>query len=265
MTIHVLIACSKTKSNSASKDLIWNSKTNLETWSKAWSKQSELVPANELYNGRAFKQQLAICQQQKKVRTYILSAGAGLISNINTNLPSYEATFQVNHGPSLKDWHSLPLGGLANLKLNSNDVVVSFAPPQYHRALSNDLHIEKIYSQLIVPSTSPLANKAGTTIPIHPRAKEFFGVADVDLNTAFLKIYFTEGIEGFNSIIAACDTLPPLVERRKVTDEELLELVIQSKHCESLESLVRHLRDCLKVAASKERISAARKLSSKKL
>ena len=265
MTIHVLIACSKTKSIPASKDLIWGSKTNVENWSKAWSKQSELVPASELYNGRAFKQQLAICQQQKKVRTYILSAGAGFISNIDTNIPSYEATFLSNYGPLEREWHSLPLGGLANLKLNPSDVVVSFAPPQYHRALLNDVDIKKIYSHLIVPSTSPLADKASIKIPIHPRAKEFFAVADVDLNTAFLEMYLAKGLDGFKNIISVCDKLPPLVERRKVTDEELLELVIKAKEFKTLESLVRHFRDELKVAASQERISAARKHASKKL
>ncbi len=261
MTIHVLVACSKTKSIPASKDLIWESTTNIETWTKTWSKQSELVAANKLYNGRAFQQQLALCQQSNEVKLHILSAGAGLISKIDTEIPSYEATFQRNFGPLVSEWYSLPFGGLANLKLNPNDFVVSFAPPQYHRALLNDVDITKISSHLIVPSTSPLAKKAILTIPIHPRAKEILGVADVDLNTAFLKIYLTEGIDGFKNVITACNDLPPLVKRRKVTDDELLELVIQSKRFKTLESLVRYFRDELKIAASVERISRARELA----
>ena len=82
MTIHVLVACSKTKSIPASKDLIWESTTNIETWTKTWSKQSELVAANKLYNGRAFQQQLALCQQSNDVKLHILSAGAGLILSL---------------------------------------------------------------------------------------------------------------------------------------------------------------------------------------
>jgi len=262
MTTHVLIACSKTKSIPASNDLIWKAKTNIKSWKKAWSNQSELVPAHELYNGRAFQQKLSLCRERKQIQTHILSAGAGLISKIETKVPSYEATFLRNCGPSVTDWYQLPSGGVGKLNLNPNDVVVSFAPPQYHRALLKDVDIEQISRQLVVPSTSPLASIASSILPIHPRAKEVLGVADVDLNTAFLEMYLTNGVEGFENLVSACNDLPPIVKRRRVDDDELLELVMKSKQHKTMQSLVRYLRDELKIAASVERISHARKIAS---
>ena len=262
MTTHVLIACSKTKSIPASNDLIWKAKTNIKSWKKTWSNQSELVPAHELYNGRAFQQKLSLCRERKQIQTHILSAGAGLISKIETKVPSYEATFLRNCGPSVTDWYQLPYGGVGKLNLNPNDVVVSFAPPQYHRALLKDVDIEQISRQLVVPSTSPLASIASSILPIHPRAKEVLGVADVDLNTAFLEMYLTNGVEGFENLVSACNDLPPIVKRRRVDDDELLELVMKSKQHKTIQSLVRYLRDELKIAASNERISHARKIAS---
>ena len=262
MTTHVLIACSKTKSIPASNDLIWKAKTSIKSWEKAWSNQSELVPAHELYNGRAFRQQMSLCQGKNNIQPHILSAGVGLISNIDAMTPSYEATFLRNCGPTISDWCFLPSGGIGKLKLKPNDIVVSFAPPQYHRALLKDVDIEQISRQLVVPSTSPLASIASSILPIHPRAKEVLGVADVDLNTAFLEIYLTNGVEGFENLISACNELPPIVKRRSVDDDELLELVSKLKQHETLDSLVRYLRDELKVAASVERITHARKIAS---
>jgi len=262
MTTHVLIACSKSKSMPVSNDLIWKAKTNIKSWKKTWSNQSELVPAHELYNGRAFQQKLSLCRERKQIQTHILSAGAGLISKIETKVPSYEATFLRNCGPSVTDWYQLPYGGVGKLNLNPNDVVVSFAPPQYHRALLKDVDIEQISRQLVVPSTSPLASIASSILPIHPRAKEVLGVADVDLNTAFLEMYLTNGVEGFENLVSACNDLPPIVKRRRVDDDELLELVMKSKQHKTIQSLVRYLRDELKIAASNERISHARKIAS---
>jgi hypothetical protein len=263
MTTHVLIACSKTKSIPASNDLIWKTKTNTKSWAKAWSKQSELVPTHQLYNGRAFQQQLALCQGNKETQPHILSAGAGLISIMGTDIPSYEATFQHNCGPSVTEWHLLPYGGVGKLELKPNDIVVSFAPPQYHHALLNDADIERISPHLVVPSTSPLASIATAVIPIHPRAKEVLEVASTDLNTAFLKTYISEGIEGFNRIQSACDELPEKVLKRAISDEELLEKVEELNQFSTIKSLVRHLRDDLLIKASYERISHARKIASK--
>ena len=109
-----------------------------------------------------------------------------------------------------------------------------------------------------------MANIASTTLPIHPRAKEVLGVADVDLNTAFLETYLSEGIDGFRRIKSACENLPPSVIRRKVSDDELLEIVEGVSDCKTLDELVRHLRDNLKIAASEERIGNARNSAKKR-
>lgn len=258
MTIHVLIACSKSKSSPPSNDLIWQEQTTTQEWSKLWERETKLTPAKELYIGRAFQQQLSLCLQYAETKPHILSAGAGLISDIELPIPSYEATFQGGLGPKKEEWKNLPSGGLDKLQLKPEDVVISFAPPSYHQALLND-DIGIIAPQLIVPETSPLANIASSTLPIHPRAKEALGVADVDLNTAFLETYLSEGFDGFLKIKSNCDSLPPPVIRRKVSDDELLEIVRNASNCKTIGDLVRHLRDDLRVAASHERISKARR------
>ena len=262
MTIHVLIACSKTKSIPPSKQLIWKSKTTVKSWGKVWINQTNVIPANQLYNGRSFQQQLKISQENKDVRVHILSAGSGLISSIEMKIPSYEATFRKNRGPSITDWHLLPNGGIGKLKLKPNDLIVSFAPPQYHSALLNDPYIGRISSQLIVPSTSPLVSISKTVIQIHPRAKEVLGVASTDLNTEFLRVFLSEGEEGFERIQALGGQLPPKVERNGITDADLLKKVNELKKITTLDALVRHLRDDLLIKASYERISHARKLVS---
>jgi len=259
MTTHVLIACSKTKSIPASNNLTWKAKTTTKSWAKAWSKQPDLMLVSQLYNGRSFQQQLALCRENKNTQPHILSAGAGLISEIDVEIPSYEATFQRNCGPLVTEWHHLPYGGIEKLELKSIDAVVSFAPPQYHRALLNDVDIERIAPHLVVPSTSPLASIAATVIPIHPRAKEVLKVASTDLNTAFLKTLVSEGIDGFRRIEREGEKLPPKVQRTPISDEDLRQLVGELQEIESMTGLVRHLRDELLIKASVERISAARK------
>ena len=259
MTIHVLIACSKTKSIPPSQKMIWRPETTVKSWCREWEKQTNVVAANQLYTGRSFQQQLAIGLESENVRIHILSAGAGLISPPENKIPSYEATFRKHMGPNRAEWHRLPHGGLDRLELRPGDSVVSFAPPQYHRALKNDPRIEGIAPQLVVPSTSPLASISSTVIQIHPRSKEVLGVGSSDLNTEFLRIYFSEGIEGFKRIEIEGEKLPPKVERSAISDDELRLLVDELKDIESLTDLVRHLRDELLIKASVERISAAKK------
>ena len=211
-----------------------------------------------MYTGRSFKQQLDLGKQSENVSVYIISAGAGLLS-INEKIPSYEATFRKHAGPKTNEWHNLPYGGLSRLEINSEDVVVSFAPPQYHRALMHDPFFEQISQALIVSSTSPLASKARTVLSIHPRSKEVLKVSSTDLNTKFLEIFLNEGVEGFNSLYDKAKSLPPMVDRTPVSDEELYSIVKKIKNITSNSALVRHLRDDLLIKASVERIIAARK------
>ena len=189
---------------------------------------------------------------------HIISAGAGMIS-LSDKIPSYEATFRKDMGPNAGEWHLLPHGGLVRLVLDSNDSVVSFAPPQYHRALLNDPNIETIASQMVVGSTSPLASISGSVIQIHPRSKEVLAVGSSDLNTEFLRIYLSEGIDGFKRIDEEAEKLPPKVDRRSVSDDDLRQIVGELQEIESMTGLIRHLRDKLLIKASVERISAARK------
>jgi len=258
MTIHVLIACSKSKSVDPEDVTIWSPETDIESWKKRWHDQNSLYPPEILYTGRSFKQQLQIVTGIENAQLHIISAGAGLISLPN-EIPSYEATFRKDMGPNTTEWHLLPNGGIGRLELDSEDSVVSFAPPQYHRALLNDPNIETIASQLVVPSTSPLASISGSVIQIHPRSKEVLVTGSSDLNTEFLRIYLSEGIDGFRRIEREGEKLPPKVERTPISDEDLRQLVGELQEIESMTGLVRHLRDELLIKASVERISAARK------
>ena len=261
MTIHILIACSKRKSVEPNIDLVWNEDTTISSWSDAWNSQLEVIPASQLYIGRSFKQQMELSKNNEVTKTHIISAGFGLISEVETKIPSYESTLiKINHGPSKKEWHLLPNGGINNINLGNNDLIVSFAPPQYHQVLLADPDFDKISSKLIVPSTSPLASKAKFVIKIHPRAKEVLGVASTDLNTAFLKVYLTEGQAGFEDLFMKGQALPRKPERRKITDEKLVNLVRELQDISTLKELVRHLRDNLLIEASAERISRARKI-----
>ena len=258
MTIHVLIACSKSKSVEPEDVMNWSPETDIESWKQRWSEQNSLYPPEILYTGRSFQQQFQIVTAIENTQLHIISAGAGLISLPN-EIPSYEATFRKHLGPKTAEWHILPNGGIGRLELDSKDLVVSFAPPQYHRALLNDPNIEPIASQLVVPSTSPLAPISGSVIQIHPRSKEVLVAGSSDLNTEFLHIYLSEGIDGFRRIERECENLPPKVERTPISDEDLRQLVGELREIESMTGLVRHLRDELLIKASVERISAARK------
>ena len=116
MTIHVLIPCSKTKDIPPPKELIWTPKKGLNKWNKAWNDCSLKKAASEMYTGRIIQQQIRLCLEHKNVKLYIISAGGGLIYPLSKEIPPYEATFLQSAGPSKKEWHLLPEGGLSNLQ-----------------------------------------------------------------------------------------------------------------------------------------------------
>ena len=257
MTLHVLIACSKSKSVLPKDQMTWTSTTNIKTWNDEWETQKSFFAPAELYTGRSFKKQLEITESHHNVKLYIISAGAGLIS-LDVVIPSYESTFRSKMGPKMVDWYLLPLGGIEKIEFNVEDTIISFAPPKYHQALLNDPNIESIKNHLIVPSTSPLSSLASKVIPIHPRAKEVLGVSSSDLNTEFIRMYLSRGLIGFLDMVEKGNELPPKVKRNPISDEELLTLVQSLESMKTLTQLVRHLRDELRIKASVERISAAR-------
>jgi len=258
MTTHVLIACSKSKLIEPAEEMHWAPESSIESWKVAWNNQTNLCPVNQLYTGRSFRQQLQVTQEFTDICVHVISAGAGLVS-LHDEIPSYEATFRKLMGPNTSEWNLLPKGGIEGIELGSEDSVVSFAPPQYHRALLHDPNIETIASQLVVPSTSPLASISGSVIQIPPRSKEVLVAGSSDLNTEFLHIYLSEGMDGFRRIERECENLPPKVERTPISDEDLRQLVGELQEIKSMTRLVRHLRDELLIKASVERISAARK------
>ena len=262
MTIHVLIACSKSKAHGSPKELVWDQYTDLESWNKAWKEtQTDRYEISDLYSGRGTKQQLEMVMEHPDSTPYLISAGAGLVKiSDGIKIPPYESTFSRNRGPSPEQWHLLPHGGLSNLELDSEDRVVAFAPPAYLIALSRDPGLDEITDKLVAPMDSPLFPGCLYPVRIHPRIKEVFGVASVDLNTQLIRTYLNGGVSEIERLSDSAVDLPPLPERRRVSDEELLEVVKQHHHDKTQVELIRFIRDNLQISASVERIGEVRKV-----
>ena len=262
MVIHVLIACSKSKVHESPEELVWSPDTDLESWNRAWLETKvERYEASDLYTGRGTKQQLEMAVGHRDVAPYLISAGAGLVKiSDEIKIPPYESTFSRNGGPSPDQWHLLPHGGLSNLELDEGDRVVAFAPPAYLRALSRDPGLDGIADKLVAPIDSPLFPVCMFPVRIHPRIKEVIGAAAADLNTELIRIYLDDGIPGVERLSNEAEDLPPLPERRRVDDEELLKIVKQHHHDKTQMELIRFIRDELEISASVKRIGEARKL-----
>lgn len=254
MTVHILIQCSKSKSVEPSQSLIWDNEMDHNLWNKNWNSSSNRIEVRYLYTGRAIKSELEVISSRADFNGYVISAGAGLVS-LDDKIPSYEATFFADDGPDYQNWSTLPNGGLKNLQINDDDVIVTFAAPIYHRALFADPEFDRLASNFIVAHTSPLAKHPEVrTIKIHPRTAEHLGVAFVDLNARLLQVFVEHGIKGFEDVNDACQNLQPMVERRPVTDEELFVVIDSLESISSVSKVVRYLRDELRIKASQERI-----------
>ena len=254
MKLYIFLQCSKTKSFSISLNLRWTESSTIEGWNKDWNNSENKYLVRDLYNGRAIKKEFELIDLSKHANSYVISAGAGLVS-LDAQIPSYEASFNAN-GPDVKKWFRLPHGGLQKIQPDSDDVIVSFASPSYHRALLNDPFIKNITSNLIVAHTSPLSKLEGVcSVVIHPRTAELLGVASIDLNTELLRIYLTNGIEGFKEIYSKCEILPPTKHRVKISDADLANLIEQLGEIKSISKTVNHIRHNLGISASYERIS----------
>ena len=136
-----------------------------------------------------------------------------------------------------------------------------FAPPAYLRALSRDPDLDRIAGNLVAPIDSPLFPSCLFPVRIHPRIKEVLGAAAADLNTELIRIYLDDGISGIERLRNEAKDLPPLLERRRVDNEELLEIVKQHHHDKTQMELIRFIRDNLQISASVERIGKARKVA----
>lgn len=253
MTIHVLIQCSKNKSQFPENDLKWSENTELNSWKEEWFNEEKRFLVTELYSGRSIRKEFNLINSNDDVRGYVISAGAGLIE-LNDLIPSYESTFS-GIGPNFSQWHQLPHGGLSNLDINFGDKIVSFSSPSYHKALLADPDFTKLASKFVVAQTSPLSiNKDVTSIHVHPRTAEHLGIAHIDLNSELLRLYLNIGEQRLNEIWNECENLPPLDERRTVSDNELISIVESLDSISSITKSVEYIRHTLGISASYERI-----------
>lgn len=253
----VLIACSALKVVPPDESLIWDAETTLESWSESWTKATKLNAAADLYTGRSITNQIRVVENSEIDGWGIISAGAGLILKEDM-LPSYESTFAKGRGPEPSQWPSLPLGGLE--RIPDCEEIITFAPPNYQKALLHDRAFSAVNDRLTVASNSILNANAGKILPLHPRASEVIGCAKSDLASHLVNLYFSEGVQGFSRIYDLATALSEPRIRRKVSDGELIGIVNELTHLGSLGAIVRHIRDNTDVAASYERIREARNL-----
>ena len=257
MTTHILIQCSKKKNLDVDSNLTWSEKTTLESWKSNWANSKTRIKAKKLYAGRAIKREFGFLSSNIDVSGYIISAGAGLV-RLEEMIPSYESTFSSNIRPEYSEWHNLPLGGLSNLEVEKGDRIVSFAAPNYHRALRADPEFQRLALQFTVANTSPLSKDENvTSIQIHSRTAEYLGVAYIDLNSELLNQYLNGGIKRLEEVYQECENLPSLKQRRKITDEDLLALVESFESISSITNSVKYIRHTLGISASYERIRDA--------
>ncbi len=254
----ILIACSKSKSTEPESNLIWSDGMTIERWSEAWKSASSKIEPGELYTGRSVRQQLGLIRMADDCIGYAISAGGGLLQFDEVDVvPGYDATFSVDKGPSVDDWHLLPLGGLSRIPEDATQII-TFAPPRYHHALARDPHYEALSEKFVVASTSPLRKSAGTVIEVHPRSREVLKTSSSDLNTRFLRMYLTGGLSAFEDLNTSADDLPKQVEKRAVDDSELEAIILEAPSFSSFMKLVRFIRDDLLVKASVERIRSTK-------
>ena len=251
MTKHVLIACSKAKTQAPSGGLVWSDGLAVEDWRDRWSSDSlPRFQARDLYSGRATRRQLDIVEADPDAVAYVVSAGAGLLgASAGEAIPSYESTFGRG-GPSVEDWHKLPLGGLSRIAPGEGDLVIAFAPRNYLRAIASDPALSRVADRMVAASGSALGGVCGHPVNVHPRAKEVLGVASADLNTELIRIFLEDG-KGASRGSAPRQSAPAPVRRRWTT---------RSCSGSSAEprgrtgaELVRYVRDVLSVSASVER------------
>ena len=177
---------------------------------------------------------------------------------LNDKIPSYESTFSNGNGPNYSQWHQLPLGGLSKINPEEGDVIVSFAAPNYHRAIKADPEFEKLASKFVVASTSPLASHPDvTSVEIHPRTAELLKVAYIDLNSELLNQYLIGGIKRLEEVYQECEKLPPMQQRRTISDEDLFALIESFESISSITNSVKYIRHTLGISASYERIRDA--------
>ena len=257
MTIHVLVACSKSKTHEPDDELVWGQGTTIDDWSRAWAMERPRFAPKDLYSGRAARRQLQMVSEHPDAEAYLISAGAGLVRIADeVTIPPYECTFGRG-GLPFEDWHRLPHGGLSNILLEDGDSVVAFAPRNYLRAISHDPGLESISRSMVSPEGSSLGRRCGRPVTVHPRLKEVLGVASADLNTELIRIFLEDGIPGIERTNAEAERLPPLPQRRRVDERELLAIVGEHEAGRSHYELVRYIRDELGVSASVERIGDA--------
>lgn len=253
--IHVLIPCSKSKSETPEEHLVWDEHMDLDSWTEAWKSSEKTVLVEELYTGRSFKRIIECINGMENVHGYVVSAGAGLVS-IGTAIPSYESTFKDKQGPKQSDWSRLPLGGLERVDFGPRDIIVSFLPPDYHKAVLNDPMMEDIESRMYTLSTSKTPNmQSFTKIEIHPRSREVLDVFMTEIHSHFVVLFLNAGVAGFNSLRKNAKNLPPKKNRPRVDDNKLIEVILSIGIEKTQKEIVDTIRNDMQLAIGEERLS----------
>ena len=79
-------------------------------------------------------------------------------------------------------------------------------------------------------------------------------MAYIDLNSELLNQYLIGGIKRLEEIYQGCEKLPPLQQRRTISDEDLFALIESFESISSITNSVKYIRHTLGISASYERI-----------
>ena len=66
MTIHVLIQCSKKKSQLPENNLTWSRTTELNSWKEKWVNEEKRFLVTKLYSGRSIKKEFDLINSNKR-------------------------------------------------------------------------------------------------------------------------------------------------------------------------------------------------------
>ena len=257
--LKILIACSASKKNPPTENLIWSSNTDPESWLKEISEaDTELLHPREMYTGRATKTQSEIVVNHG-YELWFVSAGLGIINGNSeaTPIPSYEASFSgINNGPDNDQWALMHSSSITQLE--GQDRILLLLPTPYLRTIEN--HLLPMANRVTMFETnSPLLDHGANVVNLHPRIREAIGCAATDYWTEILRLVISNGINTPELIEmnTKARKLPDRPIRRRVNNDELTSLILDlPRSVNTASGAVRYIRDVFSVAAAQERIFA---------
>ena len=275
---YYFLVCSAKKAQAATAALTWGPDTNIEAWNTAWNSTNQR-PVSEMYMGHLFRQQNnMISSSIEPWRMFVVSAGGGLLRGPASDglhedtIPSYEvhcASSSIMTPSKMRTlWDNGSFNEVEGSEWSkvewteSNEAVICL-PTAYMEAV-----LPSLGEEILEKNPSMKVYVMGS-LPDHVRP-HLNGI-DVEVvggekgQREAMKAGFTE----FRTRVLEhwlADTLPmPItptkVNRRRVSDEELIEILrdMFGREAPALQTCIRKLREN-GIAVSMERLRAAKNI-----